>query len=183
MPKKSPARKRTPKNANDNGAALARELEKAGEAERSVRRAEATALAPSVLFLADLFSVDRLKEAREVVMPGTAHAVNVVLHAAGSLAVGKPGSRRSTSTVLRKATIALLLRRLGVTREKTQQVLTEVFSEALRMDKDAEETLLRAHPEVAEAFRHVEAIIDHLPKSPTAAPCSTTVTSLKVMPV
>jgi len=106
------------------------------------------------------------KAASELVADGSTHEVDVDLHVEGMLSRGKASARKPTSRALRKVTLALLVRRMGLQRAAALKLLAEVLVEAHALDADAEALLLAEHPEVEEAFSEVDRMVDKLPKIP-----------------
>lgn len=86
----------------------------------------------------------------------------------GSVKRGKAGDRKPTSRALRKATLALLVRRMGLQRDAALDLLAQVLVEAHQLGEDAERALLEEHPEVSGAFERVDAFIGVLPRIETA---------------
>lgn len=95
---------------------------------------------------------------------GTAVACDATYHFRCQLRKVYERPRLGTSRALSKATLALLIRRMGLQRKAALSLLTEVLIEAYQLDAAAEELLLEQHPEVAEAFEHVEQLAGKLPR-------------------
>jgi hypothetical protein len=129
----------------------------------------AKALSPvEALFIQRALSADRVREALEALVPdGTEADIDVTVRVRGHLKRGESGDRKPTSRALRKATLAVLVRRMGLQREKALELISSVLLEAHELTEDAEKKLLEEHPEVEEAFGKVDAFIDTLPRIPT----------------
>lgn len=122
-----------------------------------------TATPLTQLTLAKLLSKRELASARAEVGVGT-HSVDVMVRVTGTINVSEDTEKAATVKVLTKATIGLLLRRMGVTRESAKELLCEVFTEALTLDTDARTALLE-DTGVADATADFRtAVIDQLPK-------------------
>lgn len=118
------------------------------------------------LALAKLFSKKETDEVRAQVGPGV-HPIDVTVRVSGSIKVAEDGHRASTIKVLTKATLALLIKRMGITRLSALDTLASVFKESMEMDEDARERLLEESgvEEAMELFK--ESVVDVLPKIPT----------------
>jgi hypothetical protein len=122
-----------------------------------------TASPLTVLALGKLLSRQAIKAARDEVESGT-HPVDVTLRVTGDLEIAEDGKRKPTVKVLTKATVALLLRRMGCTREDALALLESVFSDALNLDEDAREKLL-AETGVDDALKSFDKkVLSNLPK-------------------
>lgn len=120
-------------------------------------------------FISRALSGDKLKDAIDsLVADGTEGAVDVTVRFQGHLARGEAGDKKATSRALRKATLALLVRRMGLQREAALDLLAEVLIEAQKLGEDAETKLLAEHPEIEEAFGRVDEMVDQLPRIPVA---------------
>ena len=119
------------------------------------------------LFVQRALSSEGVKHALETLVPsGVVAPVDVTVRFRGTLTRGAETSYKPTARALRCATLALLVRRMGCTREDALSLLTSVLVEAQQLDASAEGLLLAEHPEVGEAFDRVDAFVATLPRIP-----------------
>lgn len=100
-----------------------------------------TASPLTVLALGKLLSRKTIEAARKEINSGT-HPIDVTVRVTGDLSIVEDGDRKPTVKVLTKATVALLLRRMGVTRVQAMDLLQNVFADAMALDEDARQALL-----------------------------------------
>ena len=100
-----------------------------------------TASPLTTLALGKLLSRKAIETARAEIGSGT-HPVDVTVRVTGDLDIAEDSERMPTVKVLTKATLALLLRRMGCTRLDALALLQSVFEDALTLDEDAREALL-----------------------------------------
>ena len=110
------------------------------------------------------------KGAEDAVPDGAKAHVKLLVRVTGVLERGLRGTRKPTSRALSKATLALLIRRMGFQRDQAVWLLVQVLSEAYCLDERAEALLLAAHPEVEEAFKLVDQMVACLPPIQVAGP-------------
>lgn len=110
---------------------------------------------------------DASKQTRDTVPVGEHNLDEVVtLHVTGAVSVSADTEKAPTSSIPMLPTLALLLKRMGVQREKAMTMIFEVMKEALELGKDATAELL-AETGVAEAEEALkEQVIARLPKTP-----------------
>lgn len=137
--------------------------------------------APEFLALAKAVDAKTSKAARGGISPGN-HPVDFSVRITGTLTVREDTSKKATANVLRRSTLALVLHRAGVQREWITANLGSILTEVLALDSDAEEELLVRFPEIAAAFRHVDAIVADLPPIPVAGAVSAALTLSKAAP-
>ncbi len=115
------------------------------------------------LALGKILNRKELAAARAEIGSGV-HSVDVTIRVTGTLDVAEDTEKAATVKVLSKATVGLLLRRMGVTRAKAMELLVEVFTEAMTLDKDASEALLEevGVDDAVKMFR--TDVVDRLPK-------------------
>lgn len=125
----------------------------------------AKALSPvEAMFVQRALAGEQVKSAIEALVADGAEAdIDVTVRFQGHLKRGESGERKPTSRALRKATLALLVRRMGITRDAALELLSAVLVEAHSLGEDAEAKLLEERPEVGEAFGKVDALIETLP--------------------
>lgn len=116
-----------------------------------------------ILTLTKAFGERVVKAASATIAPGqfaisAAYEIRALLKKAEP-----PRPRRGTTRALRIVTLALLLQRLGVTRERTKTLLIEVLAAAAAMNEEEADRLLEEHPEIIEALRHVDDVVNKLP--------------------
>lgn len=140
----------------------------------------APALSPvEACFVSRALAADKIKDAIDAMVPDNTEAtVDVTVRFTGKLARGEAGERKATSRALRKATLALLVRRMGLQRDAALALLTDVLTEAANMGEDAEKALLEECPEIEGAFGAVDKLADALPKIVTSG--RVTLSSVKV---
>jgi len=106
-------------------------------------------------------------KARDEVGPGV--HTNLVMDLTvrvGELRVGTDTDKASTCSIPLLPTLALMIKRMGFQRDKALEVLTEVMTQALNLDKDATKALL-AETGVADAEKFLkEEVIAKLPRTP-----------------
>lgn len=107
------------------------------------------------------------KDARDQVGPGVHKDVEMTLTIkAGEVRIGQDTDKAPTVSIPLKAAMALLIKRMGFQREKAVETLRDVMQEALRLDKDAEKTIL-AEQGVADAEKMLkEEVLAKLPRTP-----------------
>jgi hypothetical protein len=135
-------------------------------------------LDPSVLAVLAKALTDAANKTRTGLEPGK-HAVDaiVTLRACGTVSVAADTTKIPTCTIPLLASLALLVKRMGVQREAALDVLKAVMVEALSMGKDAQ-VLLLEETGVEEAQDQIRsAVLAALPKAPVkgAVKCSATV--------
>ena len=116
--------------------------------------------------LGKLFS-DAAKEQRDTVPVGD-HDVSeiVTLQVTGCVSVSPDTEKLPTSSIPMLPTLALLLKRMGVQRERAMELIREVMQEALELHKDATAKLLE-ETGVAECEKALkDEVIAKLPKTP-----------------
>jgi hypothetical protein len=128
---------------------------------QEVFEAAAGALSPEeALFVQRSLSTKKVKGVIEDLVPNETEAkVDCTVRFTGTLKRGKEHKRKPTSRALRKVTLALLVRRMGIQREAALKLLAEVLKEAQELPEDAEAKLLEEHPEVGEAFERLDEFI------------------------
>lgn len=126
--------------------------------------AAAAALTPvEALAISKAIRGTTLETVNAQVPDGVLVPVDVTVRIQGLLKRGTGFLRRPTTRVLKTATLALLIRRLGIQREAALALLRDVLLEAHALDEAAAEILLTDHPEVTQAFEAVAALADTLP--------------------
>jgi hypothetical protein len=130
----------------------------------------APALSPvEACFVGRALAAEKVREAIDgLVLEGTEAEIDVTVRFRGQLSRGEAGDRKPTSRALRRGTLALLVRRMGLQRDAALQLLAEVLAEAHALGEDAEKKLLVEHPEVEEAFTKIDEMIDKLPRIETS---------------
>ncbi len=101
-------------------------------------------------------------------LPTGTHKVDAYLtcRLTGEISKAADTDKKSTTKILTKQTIALILRYAGVTREAAKGILTRAFTEAMAADEKAD---LGDYAEgMAEAMKHVNQIVAKLPRIPVA---------------
>ena len=88
----------------------------------------------------------------------------VTLHVKAGITRRKDGEYTPTVSVPLKATMALLLARMGFQRDVASKLLVEVMTEALKADKLADEGIVNLLADVDAAMEMVQEITDALPK-------------------
>ena len=92
------------------------------------------------------------------------HHVDVTVRVHGALTVGADTDKAGTARMLTKATVALLLRRMGATGDAALAALRDVIAESVALDESAEAALL-AQTGVGDALARVEAeLVSALPR-------------------
>jgi hypothetical protein len=84
----------------------------------------------------------------------------------GEVRIGGDTERKATCHFLRKALLALLLKRLGVQRDWIEANLPALIMEVVNMDKTEEEALFKSMPEFIEAMARVDKMVSELPRIP-----------------
>lgn len=122
--------------------------------------------APTLAFLADILA-KAAEEQRDELAPGAYTLDEIVtLKLEGTVKVSTDTERAPTCSIPLLPALALMVKRMGVQREKALDLLREVMTEALKLGKDASEELL-AETGVAEAQKQLkEEVIAKLPKTP-----------------
>lgn len=122
--------------------------------------------APTLAFLADLLAKAAEKQ-RDELAPGAYDLDEIVtLKLEGTVKVSADTERAPTCSIPLLPALALMVKRMGVQREKALDLLREVMTEALKLGKDASEELL-AETGVAEAQKQLkDEVISKLPKTP-----------------
>ena len=105
--------------------------------------------------------------AREEVGPGV--HTNLVMDLTvrvGEMRIGADTDKAPTCSIPLLPTLALMIKRMGFQREKALEVLTEVMTQAINLDKDATKALL-AETGVADAEKLLKTeVIAKLPRTP-----------------
>lgn len=70
-----------------------------------------------------------------------------------------------TVSIPLKATMAVLLQRMGFQRDRAMELLTEAMTEALKMEKMGEDEIAKLSANVDEAMERVAAVTAALPKA------------------
>jgi len=106
-------------------------------------------------------------KAREEVGPGV--HTNLVMDLTvrvGEMRIGADTDKAPTCSIPLLPTLALMIKRMGFQREKALEVLTEVMTQAINLDKDATKALL-AETGVADAEKLLKTeVIAKLPRTP-----------------
>lgn len=124
-----------------------------------------TASPVTILALGKLLNRKAVEAARVEVASGS-HPIDVTVRVTGDLSIAEDCERKPTVKVLTKATVALLLRRMGVTRVQAMDLLQSAFADALTLDEDARKRLL-AETGVADALDVFDKnVLGRLPKIP-----------------
>lgn len=82
----------------------------------------------------------------------------------GTITKGGEELYTPTTSIPTKTVVALLLKRMGATRESAKKILTEVMTEALLTGSSTDEALKATLGEFDEAEKHVKKILGDLPK-------------------
>ena len=140
--------------------------------------------AVELLALQRYLSKDAVKSTLEAALPAsTTMEVDATFRIVGTIKRGKDTTKAPTARALRKVTLALLVQRMGCTREAALELLGAVLLEAAQMGEDAEKALLEAHPEVEAAFGRVDELIATLPRIAVQGSISVDVAVQKVIAV
>lgn len=117
---------------------------------------------------------DALHEKAKAALPEkSTHHVDLTVRVRGTVTRGATTTRASTSKLLNLGTVALLLRRAGITREKSEEVLREVLTEAASLD-EAARTVLVTDYKLEETIEAVEkSIVATVPRSTVAGRITT----------
>ena len=106
-------------------------------------------------------------KAREEVGPGV--HTNLVMDLTvrvGEMRIGADTDKAPTCSIPLLPTLALMIKRMGFQREQALEVLTEVMTQAINLDKDATKALL-AETGVADAEKLLKTeVIAKLPRTP-----------------
>lgn len=131
-------------------------------------------LPPQVLAFLAAFLDKEAKETRDALAPQDYVIDDIVtLRLDGVLRVGKDHDRAPTCKIPLLASLALMVKRMGIQKEAALEVLREVMTEALTMEKDATAELL-AETGVADAEKLIrDAVISKLPKDTVAGKVTT----------
>jgi len=89
----------------------------------------------------------------------------VTLHVKADIRRGEDGEYTPTISIPLKATLALLLARMGFQREMASALLIEAMTEALAGDRLGEETISERIADVESAMARVQEITAALPKA------------------
>ena len=96
-----------------------------------------------------------------------------VLQINGSVSVGKDYQSAPTVAIPLKATMALLLHRMGFQREAAMKMILEIMTEALTIDEKASETFKDQFEWMAEAEKMIaDTFAEKLPKIDKSGPVS-----------
>jgi hypothetical protein len=115
--------------------------------------------------LAKLVKEEDEKTLRAKVGPGV-YKVDVTLHISGTLKVGKDYPKTPTVSIPVKEVMALLIHRMGVTREKAKEILIDVLKTAIAESGKGEGSIAHEYKEEIEAAEaHVKEVISALPKT------------------
>ncbi len=124
-------------------------------------------LDPAVIAAAAKLLGDVATKTRASLEPGTYPIDEVItIHVGGQVTVSEDSDKTPTCSLPLLASLALLLKRMGVQREGALVLLREVMIEALEMGKDAR-VLLEKESGVKEGVEAIRTIVlGSLPRSP-----------------
>ena len=88
----------------------------------------------------------------------------VTLHVKGTVKKGADCEYTPTVSVPLKATVALLLNKMGFQRDRAAELLVEAMTEALEWERLGEETIVERLADVDAAMERVQQITAQLPK-------------------
>ena len=107
-----------------------------------------------------------LTPAEKDAIPAGTHGFDFVVRVQGSLAKGEDTEKPSTCSIPVLATLALLTAHMGVTREQAIKKICAAVSEAIELDKQATEALLKEIG-VVDALKRIQTdVVAKLPKTP-----------------
>jgi len=92
--------------------------------------------------------------------------VDVTVRITGSLGKGEDFDKVPTVSVPLISAMALLVRRMGITREAALELLCEVMTDAIELGKDANKTLLEESGVLAAQKQVKEDVLTRLPRTP-----------------
>lgn len=126
-----------------------------------------TDLTPATLAALAKLTTNAAKATRDDLEPGTYELDTVVTIALdGTVKVSADTDKVPTCSIPLLPALALMVKRMGIQREKALTVLREVMVEALEMSKDAREELLK-QTGAAEAEKQLkEQVLAKLPRQP-----------------
>ena len=109
-------------------------------------------------------------------------AVDFTVRVTGDLGRAEDGDKKSTSSVLNKLTIALLIKRMGCTKEAALETLAEVMQESMVLGKDrkAAKKILDEVGITAAEKEFDAKVISKLPRTPVMGKVAATVNIEKV---
>lgn len=121
--------------------------------------------AVEVTALSKAIAAGVVKAARDELAVGS-HRVDLVVHVVGELFVAEDGVRVPTASIPVKEVLALMLARLGCTREAATKLLRECLTEALTHGVRGEDAIL-ASGQIDAVFREaVDELVKSLPPTP-----------------
>jgi len=99
-------------------------------------------------------------------IPAGDYSVDALVRIRSTFGKGTDTDKVPTCRVLTLDTLALLFKRMGITRDAAQALLLEVFTEVIHLDKDAK-AILQAEFGLLEAKKTFsETVLSKLPKTP-----------------
>tara|TARA_B100000029_G_C17306109_1_gene862564 strand:- start:49 stop:516 length:468 start_codon:yes stop_codon:yes gene_type:complete len=113
-----------------------------------------------------VLSKNSISKNEKDLIPAGVYEYDFVARFRGVLTKGEDTDKIPTCSIPIKATIAMLIRRMGFTRDDAIALLVDVMTEAIELDKNASNELLDESGVLA-AYKAVEKqVLDKLPRTP-----------------